>query len=63
MYVSVLRRFMVCVGAFVLLCVCVQYRDPVQQSLQVLQQLGETQRRLQEVLQRAGESGLHEEAR
>ncbi|XP_040908619.1 uncharacterized protein LOC121191518 [Toxotes jaculatrix] len=52
-YVSVLRRFMVCVGVCVLLCVCVRYRDPVQQSLQVLQQLRETQRSLQEALQRA----------
>ncbi|XP_033980053.1 uncharacterized protein LOC117477492 isoform X2 [Trematomus bernacchii] len=40
-YVSVLRRFMVCVGVCVLLVVCVRYRDPVQQSLQVLQQLKE----------------------
>ncbi|KAL7398664.1 hypothetical protein ABVT39_013180 [Epinephelus coioides] len=55
-YVSVLRRFMVCVGVCVLLCVCVRYRDPLQQSLQVLQQLRETQRSLQEALQHAGES-------
>lgn len=55
MYVSVLRRVMVCVGVCVLLAVCVRYRDPVQQSLQVLQQLTETQRSLQEALQRAGE--------
>ncbi|XP_045912858.1 uncharacterized protein LOC123975430 isoform X3 [Micropterus dolomieu] len=52
-YVSVLRRFMVCLGVCVLLCVCVRYRDPVQQSLQVLQQLRETQRGLQEALQHA----------
>ncbi|XP_040927436.1 uncharacterized protein LOC114858616 [Betta splendens] len=52
-YVSLLRRLMVCVGLCVLLAVCVRYRDPVQQSLQVLQQLTETQRRLQEALQRA----------
>ncbi|XP_049437039.1 uncharacterized protein LOC125891670 [Epinephelus fuscoguttatus] len=52
-YVSVLRRFMVCVGVCVLLCVCVRYRDPLQQSLQVLQQLRETQRSLQEALQHA----------
>ncbi|XP_044066893.1 uncharacterized protein LOC122882959 isoform X4 [Siniperca chuatsi] len=52
-YVSVLRRVMVCVGVCVLLCVCVRYRDPVQQSLQVLQQLRETQRGLQEALQHA----------
>nr|XP_046253111.1 uncharacterized protein LOC124063466 isoform X1 [Scatophagus argus] len=52
-YVSILRRFMVCVGVCVLLCVCVQYRDPVQQNLQVLQQLRETQRGLQEALQHA----------
>ncbi|XP_036958576.1 uncharacterized protein LOC119022121 isoform X4 [Acanthopagrus latus] len=50
-YVSVLRRFMVCVGVCVLLCVCVRYRDPVQQNLEVLQQLRETQRGLQEALQ------------
>ncbi|XP_073326103.1 uncharacterized protein [Pagrus major] len=50
-YVSVLRRFMVCVGVCVLLCVCVWYRDPVQQNLEVLQQLRETQRGLQEALQ------------
>ncbi|XP_061590826.1 uncharacterized protein LOC133456361 [Cololabis saira] len=52
-YVGRLRRFMVCVGVCVLLLVCVRYRDPVQQSLQVLQQLKETQRSLQEALQRA----------
>lgn len=46
---------MVCVGVCVLLVVCVRYRDPVQQSLQVLQQLRETQRSLQEALQHAGE--------
>lgn len=56
MYVSVLRRLMVCVGVCVLLCVCARYRDPVQQSLQVLQQLRETQRSLQEALQHAGKS-------
>lgn len=56
MYVSVLRRFMVCVGLCVLLGVCVLYRDPVQQSLQVLRQLTEMQRSLQEALQRAGET-------
>uniref|UniRef100_A0A3Q1JAV6 Uncharacterized protein n=1 Tax=Anabas testudineus TaxID=64144 RepID=A0A3Q1JAV6_ANATE len=54
-YVSVLRRVMVCVGVCVLLVVCVRYRDPVQQSLQVLRQLTETQRSLQEALQRAGD--------
>ncbi|XP_035512750.1 uncharacterized protein LOC118324488, partial [Morone saxatilis] len=57
-YASVLRRVMVCVGLCVLLCVCVRYRDPVQQSLKVLQQLQETQRSLQEVLQHA--EGLSE---
>ncbi|XP_023261937.1 uncharacterized protein LOC111654969 isoform X2 [Seriola lalandi dorsalis] len=56
-YVSVLRRLMVCVGVCVLLCVCVRYKDPVQQSLQVLQQLRETQRGLQEVLQHADSLG------
>lgn len=55
-YVSVLRRFMVCVGVCVLLCVCVRYRDPVQQNLQVLQQLREMQGSLQEALQHAGDS-------
>ncbi|XP_018542978.1 uncharacterized protein LOC108890564 isoform X1 [Lates calcarifer] len=52
-YVGALRRLMVCVGVCVLVCVCVRYRDPVQQSLQVLQQLRETQRGLQEALQHA----------
>ncbi|RVE64436.1 hypothetical protein OJAV_G00125990 [Oryzias javanicus] len=52
-YVGVLRRVMVGVGACVLLLVCVRYRDPVQQSLQVLQQLREMHSRLQEALQRA----------
>ncbi|XP_038154345.1 uncharacterized protein LOC119791996 [Cyprinodon tularosa] len=52
-YVGVLRRLSASVGVFVLLLVCVRYRDPVQQSLQVLQQLRETHRNLQEVLQRA----------
>ncbi|XP_040007619.1 uncharacterized protein LOC120803325 [Xiphias gladius] len=52
-YVGVLRRCMVCVGVCVLLCVCVRYRDPVQQSLQVLQQLREMQRGLQEALRHA----------
>ncbi|XP_029283120.1 uncharacterized protein LOC115005441 isoform X2 [Cottoperca gobio] len=56
-YASVLRRFMVCVGVCVLLCVCVRYRDPLQQSLQVLQQLRETQRSLQEALQHAESLG------
>uniref|UniRef100_A0A8D3ALX8 Protein brambleberry-like n=1 Tax=Scophthalmus maximus TaxID=52904 RepID=A0A8D3ALX8_SCOMX len=61
-YVGMLRRLMLCVGLCVLLYACVRYRDPVQQSLQLLQQLRETQRRLQEALHRAGEFGLHEEA-
>ncbi|XP_067383777.1 uncharacterized protein [Channa argus] len=52
-YVSVLRCFMVCIGGYVLFYVCMRYRDPVQQSLQVLQQLKETQRSLQEALQHA----------
>lgn len=47
---------MVCVGLCVLLLVCVRYTDPVQQSLQVLQQLQDMQRNLQEALQRAGEA-------
>lgn len=55
MYVNMLRRLMVCVALCVLVCVCARYRDPIQQSLQVLQQLKETQCRLQEVLQHAGE--------
>lgn len=53
---------MVCVGVCVLLVVCVRYRDPVQQSLQVLQQLRETQRSLQEALQHAGEFSQHADA-
>ncbi|XP_041655638.1 uncharacterized protein LOC121517717 [Cheilinus undulatus] len=56
-YVGVLRRVMVCIGVCVLLSVCVRYRDPVQQSLQVLQQLRETQRSLQEALQHAESLG------
>ncbi|CAK6975925.1 uncharacterized protein LOC121895850 isoform X1 [Scomber scombrus] len=60
-YVSVLRRSMVCVGVCVLLFVCVRYRDPVQQSLQVLQQLKETQRSLQEALQQAESLGQRQE--
>ncbi|XP_067449529.1 uncharacterized protein [Thunnus thynnus] len=61
LYVSMLRRLMVCVGVCVLLCVCVRYRDPVQQSLQVLQQLRETQRSLQEALQHAEVLGQRQE--
>ncbi|XP_069383656.1 FYVE, RhoGEF and PH domain-containing protein 1 isoform X4 [Paralichthys olivaceus] len=56
-YVGVLRRLMACVGVCVLLYVCVRYRDPVQQSLQLLQQLRETQRGLQEALHRAERLG------
>ncbi|XP_068454737.1 uncharacterized protein [Clinocottus analis] len=56
-YASVLRRFMVCVAVCVLLYVCVGYRDPLQQSLQVLQQLRETQRSLKEALQHAESLG------
>lgn len=54
-YVSVLRRVTVCVGVCVLLCVCVRYRDPLQQNLQVLQDLREMQRNLREALQHAGD--------
>lgn len=54
-YVAALRRLSVCVALCVLLLVCVRYRDPVQQSLEVLQQLRETQSSLQEALRRAGE--------
>ncbi|XP_072223205.1 uncharacterized protein [Leuresthes tenuis] len=54
-YIGVLRRFMVCVGVCVLVLACVRYRDPVQQSLQLLQRLRETQSDLQEALRRAGE--------
>lgn len=56
MYVGVLRRIMVGVGVCVLLLVCVRYRDPVQQSLQILQQLREMHSRLQDALHCAGES-------
>ncbi|KAM8830787.1 uncharacterized protein ACB058_018935 [Synchiropus picturatus] len=52
-YVSLLRRAMVCAGVCVLAAVCFRYRDPLQQSLQVLQQLRETQHSLQEALQHA----------
>ncbi|XP_034027727.1 uncharacterized protein LOC117511908 [Thalassophryne amazonica] len=60
-YVSVLRRIMVCVGVCVLVCVCLWYKDPVQQSLEILQQLRETQRNLQEALQHAECLGRREE--
>ncbi|XP_075996785.1 uncharacterized protein LOC142990798 [Genypterus blacodes] len=60
-YVSVLRQVMVCVALCVVVCVCVRYRDPVQQSLEVLQQLRETQSRLQEALLHA--EGLGEQRR
>lgn len=56
-YVSVLRWLMVCVGVCVLLCVSLRYTDPVQQNLQLLQQLREMQMGLQEALQHAGEVG------
>ncbi|CAN9515260.1 unnamed protein product [Ophioblennius macclurei] len=52
-YVALLRRIMISLGVLVLLVVCIRYRDPVQQSLQVLRQLKETQRSLQEALQHA----------
>ncbi|XP_028307982.1 uncharacterized protein LOC114466606 [Gouania willdenowi] len=52
-YVSALRRIMVCVGVCVLLWTCARYTDPVQQSLQVLQELRQTQRSLQEALHKA----------
>lgn len=57
-YVSVLRWLMVCVAVFVLLCVSLRYTDPVQQNLQLLQQLREMQIGLQEALQHAGEFSL-----
>ncbi|XP_058497944.1 uncharacterized protein LOC131468088 isoform X2 [Solea solea] len=53
-YVSVLRRIMACVGVCVLVLACLRYRDPLQHSLQMLQQqLTQTQHGLQEALQRA----------
>ncbi|XP_054878139.1 uncharacterized protein LOC129352952 [Poeciliopsis prolifica] len=52
-YIAALRRLSVCVALCVLLLVCVRYRDPVQQSLEVLQQLRETQSNLQEALRLA----------
>lgn len=54
-YVSVLRWLMVFVGVCVLLCVSLRYTDPLQQNLQLLQQLREMQTGLQETLQHAGE--------
>lgn len=60
-YVSLLRRVMLSLGVLVLLVVCVRYRDPMQQSLQVLQQLKETQRSLQEALQHAERLGQKED--
>uniref|UniRef100_A0A3Q2TIS4 Protein brambleberry n=1 Tax=Fundulus heteroclitus TaxID=8078 RepID=A0A3Q2TIS4_FUNHE len=72
-YVGVLRRVSVGVAVCALLVACVRYRDPVQQSLQVLQQLRETHRNLQEALQLAErltkekkkleDCGLHVEVR
>ncbi|KAG7520010.1 hypothetical protein JOB18_020954 [Solea senegalensis] len=53
-YVSVLRRVMACLGVCVLVLACLRYRDPLQHSLQMLQQqLTQTQHGLQEALQRA----------
>uniref|UniRef100_A0A3B4ZH26 Protein brambleberry n=1 Tax=Stegastes partitus TaxID=144197 RepID=A0A3B4ZH26_9TELE len=58
-YVGILRRIMLCVAVFVLLVAYVRYRDPLQQSLQLLQQLRETQASLQEALHSASEgSGM-----
>ncbi|XP_047442954.1 uncharacterized protein LOC125009243 isoform X2 [Mugil cephalus] len=56
-YVSRLRWSSLAVGLSVLVLVCLRYRDPVQQSLQVLEQLRETQRSLQEALQHAERIG------
>ncbi|XP_077371343.1 uncharacterized protein LOC144014905 isoform X1 [Festucalex cinctus] len=56
-YVDVLRRCMMVVAVLVLLWVCARYTDPSQQSLLVLQQLQDTQCRLQEALQRAESFG------
>ncbi|KAM8862500.1 uncharacterized protein AB9W97_017832 isoform 2-T2 [Spinachia spinachia] len=60
-YVSALRRLMVCVAVGVLLYVCVTFRDPLQQSLQLLQQLRETQKSLQEALQHAEALGQQQQ--
>lgn len=55
-YISVLRRVMISAALALLLFVCVRHRDPLQQSLQVLKQLQETQRSLQVALQHAGKA-------
>ncbi|XP_077404889.1 uncharacterized protein LOC144037344 [Vanacampus margaritifer] len=55
-YADVLRWCMMVVAVFVLLWVCARYTDPSQQCLLVLQQLQDTQYRLQEALQRAATS-------
>uniref|UniRef100_A0A8C6WUF8 Brambleberry n=1 Tax=Neogobius melanostomus TaxID=47308 RepID=A0A8C6WUF8_9GOBI len=52
----VLRRVIFSVSLFVLVFVILKHRDPLQQSLMVLQQLQETQRSLQVALQHAGMS-------
>ncbi|KAG7265162.1 hypothetical protein CRUP_007388 [Coryphaenoides rupestris] len=49
-YVAVLRRCMGSLGLLVLVVAALRYRDPIQDSLQVLAQLRETQHNLQLVL-------------
>uniref|UniRef100_A0AAV2LXT0 Uncharacterized protein n=1 Tax=Knipowitschia caucasica TaxID=637954 RepID=A0AAV2LXT0_KNICA len=56
-YISVLRRVVLCLSVFVLIIVIWRYKDPLQQSLFVLQQLQETQRSLQVALQFAENLG------
>ncbi|XP_061603617.1 uncharacterized protein LOC133465136 isoform X5 [Phyllopteryx taeniolatus] len=56
-YVAVLRRCMMVIAVLLLLWVCAHYTDPSQQSLLVLQQLQDTQCRLQEALQQAESFG------
>ncbi|KAJ0064450.1 hypothetical protein NL108_006524 [Boleophthalmus pectinirostris] len=53
-YISVLRRLVLSFSVFVLIFVILRHKDPLQQSLMVLQQLQETQRSLQVALQHAG---------
>ncbi|XP_008316099.1 uncharacterized protein LOC103384378 [Cynoglossus semilaevis] len=56
-YIGILRRFMGFLAICVLVLVSIRYTDPVQQSLELLQQLKETQCSLQEALQRAEQLG------
>ncbi|XP_072306323.1 uncharacterized protein [Eucyclogobius newberryi] len=56
-YISVLRRLVLSFSVFVLIFVIIRHKDPLQQSLIVLQQLQKTQRSLQVALQHAENLG------